>query len=198
MLSTLGILHLLNQLRINRNKDLAIYFYTPKWALSLVHQENYTVTKVTSFPPCPCPLLILIKKNPISGAAVAHTELSPSPAQGTSCPMGSVPEHWARRPEQVKNSQPFQWLWLGHPAPGRKNTWFFSSHSSRISWEFCGKWIYLPPAAQWTSTSLYQILEKSSSCFYVSPSFCIWLSRRNSGWVGLGWFFFLLFSFLLE
>lgn len=28
----------------------------------MVHQENNTITKVTSFPPCPFPLLILIKK----------------------------------------------------------------------------------------------------------------------------------------
>lgn len=60
--STLGILHLLDQLRINRNKDLAVYFHTPKWALSLVHQENNTIITVTFLPPCPCPLLILIKK----------------------------------------------------------------------------------------------------------------------------------------
>lgn len=94
--STLGILHLLNQLRINRNKDLAIYFHTPKWALSLVHQEHSTITKVTSFPPCPSPLLILIK-NPILGATVAHTEPFPSPAHGTSCLLAGSSCTWQEK-----------------------------------------------------------------------------------------------------
>lgn len=77
---------------------------------SVVHQENNMITKVTSIPPCPCSLLILIKKkkNLILGAAVAHRELFQSPAHGTSCPMADLTEHWARRPEQVITSQPFQ------------------------------------------------------------------------------------------
>lgn len=93
--STLGILHLLNQLRINRNKDLAINFHTPKWALSLVHQENSTRTKVPSLPPCPCPLLILIKTQ--FQELLWHTQSSPQVL-----PMEPAP------------------LWLGHPAPDRE------------------------------------------------------------------------------
>lgn len=75
-----------------------------------------------------------------------HTLSSPlqSPAHGTAAPW-QVPwstEHWARRPEQGNNSQPSQWLWL---APGRTNTWFFSSHSIALPGNSVGsEYTHLP------------------------------------------------------
>lgn len=76
---------------------------------------------------------------------MAHRELFQSPAHGTSCPMADLTEHWARRPEQVITSQPFQCHWLGHPAPGRKNTWVFSSRSIGFPGNSVGsEYTYLP------------------------------------------------------
>lgn len=98
----------------------------------------------------------------------------------------------ARRLKGVKDSQPYRYLWLGHPAACRKNKVFFPTTFCKIPGRFRGKQIHLATTPQWTSTN--SNCSETFLASYISPS--IQVSRRNSAWIAFGCVFFFFFPFV--